>query len=393
MKFDDFRATVRLIGVMSVLSVTAGCSFLPSQGPNSLEVVSPSPADPSRIPYIVVDLTPSVAALMQPSAVDTLYGSFGLQKAPPPTIQLGVGDIVNVTIFEAASGGLFIPSEAGARAGNFVALPAQEVDKNGTITVPYAGQVPAVGKSPAQVAATIVERLKNRAIEPQAVVSLQESRAAQVSVTGEVNTSIRFPLTKSGDRVLDAIARAGGPKYQAFESYVTLQRGNQRARAYLNTIIQNPDENVYLLPGDTIIVARQFRSFMALGASGLNGQINFDNETLTLSQAMGKAGGVLDSRGDPGQIFLYRVEPKSAVAKMGYDVARFVSHVPIIYRLNMRQPDGFFLAERFPVRDKDVLFVSNAQSVELTKLLNVIDLSANTGTDVDALRLAIRAIR
>lgn len=393
MKFDDFRATVRLIGVMAALAVTAGCSFLPTQGPNSLEVVSPSPADPSRIPYIVVDLTPSVAALMQPSAVDTLYGSFGLQKAPAPTIQLGVGDIVNVTIFEAASGGLFIPSEAGARAGNFVALPAQEVDKNGTITVPYAGQVPAVGKSPAQVAATIVERLKNRAIEPQAVVSLQESRAAQVSVTGEVNTSIRFPLTKSGDRVLDAIARAGGPKYQAFESYLTLQRGNRRARAYLNTIIQNPEENVYLMPGDTIIVARQFRSFMALGASGLNGQINFDNETLTLSQAMGKSGGVLDSRGDPGQIFVYRVEPKGAVARMGYDVSRFVSHVPIIYRLNMRQPDGFFIAERFPVRDKDVLFVSNAQSVELTKLLNVIDLSANTGTDVDALRIAIKAIR
>src|SRR4051812_11957167 len=116
MKFDHFRATVRLIGMMAILSVTTGCWFLPSQGPNSLEVVSPSPADPNRIPYIVVDLTPGVAALMQPSAVDTLYGSFGLQKAPPPTIQLGVGDIVNVTIFEAASGGLFIPSEAGARA-------------------------------------------------------------------------------------------------------------------------------------------------------------------------------------------------------------------------------------------------------------------------------------
>jgi polysaccharide export outer membrane protein len=74
-------------------------------------------------------------------------------------------------------------------------------------------------------------------------------------------------------------------------------------------------------------------------------------------------------------------------------VSRFISHVPIIYRLNMRQPDGFFLAERFPVRDKDVLFVSNAQSVELTKLLNVIDLAAVTGTDVDALRIAIRSIR
>ncbi len=54
-------------------------------------------------------------------------------------------DVVSVTIFESQSGGLFIPADAGSRAGNFVTIPNQTVDRNGTITVPYAGRVRASG--------------------------------------------------------------------------------------------------------------------------------------------------------------------------------------------------------------------------------------------------------
>ena len=128
---------------------------------------------------------------------------------------------------------------------------------------------------------------------------------------------------------------------------------------------------------------------MALGASGQNGQINFDNETLSLAQAFGKAGGILDSRGDPAQSFLYRLEPKATVAAMGYDVTPYITTmVPVIYRVDLRQPDGFFLAGKFMMRDGDVLFVSNAALAEFTKLLNILQLGGNTVTDVAAARVA-----
>jgi hypothetical protein len=52
-------------------------------------------------------------------------------RRPPRGITLGIGDIVSVTIFEAEAGGLFLPSEAGARPGNFVTLPDQIVDSDG----------------------------------------------------------------------------------------------------------------------------------------------------------------------------------------------------------------------------------------------------------------------
>src|SRR5262249_29551870 len=73
------------------------------------------------------------------------------QSAPLPRgITLGIGDIVSVTIFE-PPGGLFVPSDAGARPGNFVTLPNQIVDSDGNITVPYAGTIPAAGRTPSEV--------------------------------------------------------------------------------------------------------------------------------------------------------------------------------------------------------------------------------------------------
>ena len=80
-------------------------------------------------------------------------------RRPPRGITLGIGDIVSVTIFEAEAGGLFLPSEAGARPGNFVTLPDQIVDSDGNITVPYAGTIRAAGRTPLEVQQAIIEAL------------------------------------------------------------------------------------------------------------------------------------------------------------------------------------------------------------------------------------------
>ncbi len=386
------RSLQSLIVSVVTAALCSACAFFPSQGPNAIEVLSSTPADPSKVQHAIIDLTPAVVARLQEVREPVLSQTLG-QRRPAPFLRLGVGDVVGVTIFEAAPGGLFIPQEAGSRAGNFVNLPNQEVDQRGFIAVPYAGLVQAAGRSVSEVQATIEERLRNRAIEPQAVVTLQEARSTRVTVTGEVNESVRFPLT-SGDRLLDAIARAGGPKYPAYETFVTLKRGNRTVRAYMNSVVNDPANNVYLYPGDTIVLNREFRSFMALGASGLNGQINFENETLTLAQAMGRAGGILDLRGDPTQTFLYRLEPKAVIADMGVDVTPYAtSMVPVIYRVNLREPDGFFLATKFQVRDQDILFVSNSQASELAKFLALLQLGANTVTDTNAGRIAIKGGR
>ena len=177
----------------------AGCSYMPTNGPASSDVRA-GQKDPESLPYAVVKVTPQTENILA-SAAPRLAG--GIEGAPPKDIHFGIGDVVSVTVFEAAAGGLFIPVEAGVRPGNYITLPNQNVDTEGNISVPYAGAIRAQGRTPTQVQKSIVDALKNRAIEPQAVVALIEQRTSLISVLGEVNTPSRFVANAAGERILD----------------------------------------------------------------------------------------------------------------------------------------------------------------------------------------------
>jgi len=359
--------------------VLAGCTVFPADGPSPHAVVAE--ARTANAPYILVQLTPDVVSLLAPQQKRGL-GAMGPRGAVP-RVTLGIGDVVSVTVFEAAAGGLFIPNPGSTRPGNFVQLPDQIVDNSGNITVPYAGAVRAAGRSIPEIQADIVDRLKNRAIEPQVIITLKDQKASQVSVLGEVNIPSRFPIAPSGDRVLDVIAKAGGPKYPGYQSYVTLQRSGKEGTELFNDLVDRPADNVYIKPGDTVVVSNKPQRFVALGASGKNGQIDFDAEQMTLAEALGKAGGLLDSRANPSYVFLYRLEDKTTLARFAPAADRVATDlVPTIYTVNLRDPQGYFFASQFYLRDKDVLYATNAPAADLDKVFSLVRGSAGANADV-----------
>jgi polysaccharide export outer membrane protein len=340
-------------------------------------------SDPSTVAfnYVLLDINRLVLDNVVDIGPGSFFRTFGKGHEPPPVIRIGAGDVVQVTIFESASGGLFIPPEAGVRPGNFVTLPPQEVDRSGTITVPYAGLVPAAGRTAPEVQKDIEQRLAKRAIEPQVLVTLVERNASEVSVVGDVvAVADRFKIRPGGERVLDMISKAKGLKYPGYELFVTLQRGTQRSTIYFPALVNHPQENIYVAPGDTIYVFREQQKFLAIGAlgtvgqtSGLTGQFAFEQERLSLNEAIAKAGGLLDFRADPGQVFVYRIEHREMLQRMKVDLSGFPpqqNNIPVVYRANFRDPSSFFFAQSFPMRHRDVIYVSNADSVEVTKFLD-----------------------
>ena len=219
-----FALRIAAIGLLMWLT---GCGF-PTAGPRG-ELIYMNAATHVRdeksvsLPYCLVSLTPAVGKLSARNK-PRLAGRFDDRRGPK-SLLIGVGDVVRVTLFEAAAGGLFFPAEGGSRTGNFLVIPDQNVDSKGDITIPFAGQIQARGRTAVQIQNSIVEALKNRALDPQAVVTVVEQRDAMISVVGEVGTSIRFPASASGERVLDAITRAGGLRGQGHEIV-----GDSRAR-------------------------------------------------------------------------------------------------------------------------------------------------------------------
>ena len=278
---------------------------------------------------------------------------------------------MSVTIFEAAAGGLFIPAEASVRPGNFVTLPNQEVDNNGNISVPYAGNIRAKGRTPVEVQQAIVDALKNRAIEPQAVVSLATQRTSLVTVLGDVTRPQVLTAVPAGERILDSIARAGGPTKEGYDTMVMLERNGRRATAPFGALVYQPANNIYAHPGDTIYLYSEPQTFLAFGASGTQGQFKFDAWRISLAEAVAKAAGLKDEQADPAFVFLYRGETREVAERLGVDCSKFSGPIiPVIYNLNLRDPAGYFLAANFEVRNKDVIFTANAVSVEVTKFLN-----------------------
>lgn len=376
----DFKRGFVLIGMLSaVLLGSAGCAIMPMSGPEDHVIKSEHTKNGPE--YGLVTLTPTVVDILKEYGPGAIAGSFP-DNRPPPSIKFGIGDVVAVSIFEAAAGGLFIPAEAGVRPGNFVALPNQNVDSAGFITVPYAGAVKAAGRTPSEIQQDIVKAIGNRAIEPQVVVSLVTQNTSLISVLGEVNAPTRLTANAAGERILDVISRAGGPKGQGWETWVTLERHGKRATVPFGALVYTPANNVWVHPGDTIYVYREPQIFLAFGASGQQGQFPFDMWKINMAQAMAKAGGLLDGQAEPSGVYLYRREPRELAERLGVDCSKFVGPtVPVVYNADFRDPAAYFLATKLDMRDKDVLFAANAATVDTAKFLQFVRVVIATAND------------
>lgn len=368
----------------------SGCgSFLASGGPRMEGVLlaatsrsgDPGPRAQPLLPYPVVTLDPRLVDGIAAAEADRTAFAAANTAAPAAEIRLGIGDVLAFTVFESQPGGLFLPADAGSRPGNFVQLPPQQVGRDGMVTIPFGGQVPAAGRSVPELSQAIVARLRQRALDPQVVVTLIDRRSAAVAVVGEVTTSLRFTLDPGGERVLGAIARAAGPKFPPYETLVTLQRGGRADSALMSEIAADPRLNIQLRPDDTVIVSRQQRYFLALGALGqtvsitqLNRRFAFEDARLTLADAMARAGGLQDDRANPAAVFLFRLERRALLDRLGVPIpaASAGGEVPTVYHADFLNPSAFFLAQRFPMRHGDLIFVSNAPATDLQKFLQLL---------------------
>src|SRR5215467_617481 len=163
-----------------------------------------------------------------------------------------------------------------------------------------------------------------------------------MAVDGDVvNGANKFRIRPAGERVLDIISRAGGTRFPGYELFVTLQRKKQRATVYFPVLVSKPEENIFVAPGDVIYVYREQQKFVAVGAIGASGQTSsvtsqfaFEQETLSLNEAVAKAGGLLDARANPRQVFLYRMEHRAALQSMGVELSKFPPdqrYIPTVY--------------------------------------------------------------
>jgi polysaccharide biosynthesis/export protein len=376
LSFIAWQTQARALPAALVLTLLlAGCNTVPTSGPSRSQVEAAG-AQNNIDGVQIVDVTEPVARqLLSLRSQQNFFDTFG--SALGSALKIGSGDSLEVSLWEAPPATLFGAGlevrGSAASPSRVTTFPEQVVSTEGTISVPFAGAIRAAGRLPNEVEADITARLKNKANQPQVLVRVLRNASSNVTVVGDVASSTRVPLTPRGERVLDALAAAGGVRQSVGKITLQITRGETVQAMPLQTIIADPRQNVPLRAGDVLTALFQPLSFTALGATGKNEEVNFEAQGISLAQALARSGGVQDARADAQGVFLFRYEQPTALIWPRQPVRTTADgRVPVIYRINLKDPASFFVSQTFQMQNKDLLYVANAPATELQKFLNVV---------------------
>lgn len=380
---------------MALGGLTACTGVVPNDGPLASKVEAAGVQKTSyEIPQVrtIFDVVQvdervanSVTQLGQPSLVRT-FGVGGV----PGTPVIGVGDELTVTIFEAGPDGLFSTTQSKATNVPVIVQP----DGNGQI--PYAGSVRFAGKTLEGARQEIVEALKAKAVEPDVIVSMNKNLSRTASVQGSVNNPQIVQLGLAPVSLTSAIAMAGGAAKPSYDTYVTLTRGRKTSTVLLQSIIDNPKDDIYVRPGDKIFLTYDPQTFTAMGSTMKTGRIPFETGSLSLIEAAALAAGPRSDLADPKGYFIFRYEYEPVYRQVVGEsrfhellskgmMANKDGRYPIVYRVDMSDPQSYIVAQSFPVRSKDVLYLSHHPSTDFVKFMSMLQSPVRIARDVNAI--------
>ena len=159
----------------------------------------------------------------------------------PPTYVIGPEDTLHVSVW---------------KEGELTAtLP---VRPDGQISMPLLNDVQAAGLTPMQLAASLTEKLKKYVADPRVTVVVTGMNSQRIYVMGEVAHTGAMPLTPNMT-VLQALASAGFSQFANTKGIYILRvvNGKQQKLPFNYKKVvkgEDPQQNILLQPGDTIVV-------------------------------------------------------------------------------------------------------------------------------------------
>lgn len=374
MRLNRSRGATAL-ALVALLGVAGGCG-LPRSGPNKAEIYKGSVLKEGDAFIVTVN-----SRVTRATAVMAAFGfSSSFQNAGVlPSDLIAPGDVLALTIFENVKDDPLL-GNSGQRVS---ALTEVQVDGQGYIFVPYAGKIKAAGQTVDGLRQIITKKLDTQTPDPQVQVVRAAGDGSTVTMSGAVGGQGVYPIERSTRTLSAMLAKAGGVSIEPDIAIVRVTRGNHTGKVWLRDLYSNPALDIALRPGDIVTVEPDNRFFVALGATGGQNRVPFENQTLSALEAIALVGGLNSATADPTGVFVLRNEP-AAIANAVLGRKDLQGAQRMVYVLDLTQPTGLFEARDFLIRDGDTIYVTEAPYVQWQKSLSVITGTASTASSLSA---------
>jgi polysaccharide export outer membrane protein len=355
-----------LAALFIALTTMSSCALLPRSGPTRNEILSGSVRRDGDA--FVVGVDARITAVT--SFVPALGFSSALISAGNTNVDIiRPGDVLFFQIYENVNDGLF--ADEGRAAG----VDGLEVTSEGTIFIPYVGQIVAAGRTVEDLRQDITRRLSEQTPDPQVILRREAGDGAAVLIEGPAAASQGvIPLSRTTRRLSGLLAESGGITAPADTTQITLVRNGMRGTVWYQDILRDPRIDIALRPGDRVIVEADSRSFTALGATASQRRVPFDSQIITAIEAIASVGGLNPNAADPTGVFVLRIEPEE-LARAVLQRNDIIGAQRMIYVLDLTEPNGLFEARDFVIRDEDIVYVTAAPITQFNTAI-----SALTGT-------------
>lgn len=352
----------RALALLALALALPGCAALPRSAPTTGQITGAlKPGDAE-----VIAIVPGTVS--GPSAIKPATLGWALSDGKEPSDWIVPGDRLKVTAYEVGYslfGNAAPAAEGSGTSTTNRAFPDIVVPESGSIDFPYAGRVRVAGLTPEEVGNLLEGRLRAKSRYIEILVTAEPGPGRSAIVSGDVAKPGRVQLSGARERLLDAVALAGGPAARRADTVVRLTRGTQVGELRLDEVNADSAANVILVPGDRIELARNTRTLTVLGAAQKVTEIAFDSTELTLSEALARAGGPLDDKADARGVFIFRYELRE---RGGASAVQ-----PVIYKLDLIDPASYFAAQQFQMRPRDVMLIANARSNQIGKFVQMVN--------------------
>ncbi|WP_269220430.1 polysaccharide biosynthesis/export family protein [Brevundimonas vesicularis] len=369
----------RTILPLAIVAILGGCSTLPRDGPSGASVNAGATTASALGSYALVPLTFEATERMK-QVPPQFFGSLAAGSSDQPADVIGEGDSLAISIFD-PSGSLFggalgsgstSGSKAATLSGGNQALPGATVDRSGSVTIPFGGQVRVQGLTSTQAAAAIRRALVGKVANPQVLVSIADNASNTVNVLGDVRQPGRAPLGVNSDRILDVIAAAGGSARSTDDLTISIQREGRTYTAPLSAVTTEFSENVRLQRGDVVNVQYKPRRFSTFGGLNAVAQVDMPAGPVTLTGALSKVGGLNTATANARRVLIFRFERPEVAQALGINQPATPRGVPVVYELDFSDAANVFAATNMEVMPEDVIYVPLAGAAEMRKFFEVV---------------------